>query len=771
MPRIPQNYADTRLGGGAVSPEANPLAFNKAAGIGQLGGALADSGEMVSRIAHQKQLDDDYKWIVDASHQYHLDAANFENDSKNNTREDFGQATLDYLEQRKAEFLAQAPSKRAATRLKASLDNVVEQRYERARNLGEATKQNNALTGLDNGIRDLMLAYRQDAANDPGYAAGNLEPQIDLLKESIRNRWGSTVPKVGERLLTKLEHDFIVGTAEYDSAFARKLLDEADHLDESQRATLLNHIEAQEKSSNRLLRDEFSHAVEESLKLGKRTNGIVADIPAKAFENAYGKEAGALAKQQFDRERKEINRVSGFLEGVAGMNPGALSQKFSDFVGSKDVSDSAKVDAGVAIRDMMRLAQTDPHGYLTQHNREVSKAYEFAQALPVEQRIAGMERANRIALEYQGYAPVGAPASEQAKYLNLPTNARHLMNKAQAAAMVQKITAGAPSEWLSAIDDTMALYPKEQRAIAFGDMVTLPPQGDGLPQGIQWAFLHRDKTWVKDFIGAQTQDGIKSLTPEHKKKFEDALFSDPHWNNFAQTLLGDSAQRANEIAGFQEGLLNYAYFLSLKGAKSPEKAVSEASNRLINSAIAYPKVNGLPVPLMRQRENGSVWQDDEVGDLSRRLGVALETIPPEMVNKTDPNGRDIFTIFAKEIGDKPLNDVLPSIIRRHGFYVTRPDGHGATVYLSDDSGVAFQITNKQGQPWEVEFSELPGFYDMRFEGYPPYKQAPSELYVMPDLPTAYPIRPDKTGDTVRQAQQFWKNLRVNVPQRGTYPVP
>src|SRR5687767_10363407 len=121
MPRIPTITSEANLRGGPVSPEADPLAFNKSAGMGQLGSAIAGTGDLASRIHAKKQSDDEDRWLVNASNAYNIEASKFEQENK--TREDFAQATFDHLEQRKKEFLAKAPSDRAALRLQAQMDN------------------------------------------------------------------------------------------------------------------------------------------------------------------------------------------------------------------------------------------------------------------------------------------------------------------------------------------------------------------------------------------------------------------------------------------------------------------------------------------------------------------------------------------------------------------------------------------------------------------------------------------------------------------------
>lgn len=706
MPKIPTYEASETIRTGSTGPSANAPSFGVQ--LGGLAHGMHSLGHDLSGIAQQKRTDDEYKWMVDAAHQYQLEAADFENKPENNTREDFGALTLDYLQKRKSEYLSQAPTARAATRLKAQLDNIVESRAQRARDTGEVTKRKNAFTGLDNGIRGLMTAYRQDATNDPVYAAGNLEPQIDLLKESIEARWGKTVPEVAEKMLGKLERDFVIGVSEYDSTYARKLLDESEHLDESDRKTLLNVIESQEKSNNRLVQDEFADWVEKQLDFGRQTREPVKDVPLKDFQAAMGKEAGALAKQKFDRKQKEINKVSASIASVRGNNVTALSDELGKILSDPDISQLEKSSASTTIEALMREAKTDPHGYLAQHNREVGRAYEFAAALPAGQRSAGMERANRIALEYQGYAPEGTLASEQGKYLNLPTNARHLMSRGQAVSNLSRILAGSPEQQVSSVNEMMALYPKSQQAIAFNDLVTLPPRGSGLSGGVRWAFLHQHKPFVKEFIAAQNAEAVKKISTNNEKvsEFNDALDNNKDWKAFAQPYM--AWQRLDELADYKDGLMNYAIYLrEFKGAKSPEAAIRQASEQLIHSAFLHHEVNGISMLVQRERKDGTMRSDEDGREIKRMLDLALFNVPVDQVKIKAPDGRSLFPMFDKSIGDKPLVELLPKIIQDKGFFVPTPDGQGATLYLRTDDGVTGQLLDKNNQPWEVDFDALP----------------------------------------------------------------
>lgn len=700
MSRIPTITSETNLRGGPVSPEADPLAFNPSAGMGQLGNAFAGTGEVASRIHAKKLADDEDRWIVNSSHAYNIEASQFEQENKN--REDFAQATFDHLEQRKKEFLAKAPSDRAALRLQAQLDNQIESRYQQAHRVGEHTKLTNAHRDIDQNINDTMTAYRADAATSPDYAVKNLEPQMNLLKASVMSRWSKSHPDHASKLLEHIERQFIVGTAEHDPNYARKLLDESNFLDESGRAQLLNYIESQEKASNRLAQEDFANSISETLKYAKRTNGVVQDVPLATFETFYGKENGKIAKARFDRDAKEINQASAFVGKVAGKNVNALVGEFSNFVENKSISDAAKSDAAVTVKEMARQAQTDGWAYVAQHNPEVSKAYELAAQVGTPDAFS---RANRIALEYQGYAPPDAPESERSKYQNLPTNARHLMSQSKAIAQAMQWRGPATEQSIKALNDFVMTYPEEQRAIAFNDLINLPPSDQKVSKTLEWAFLHRHKPFVKDFMDAQNNaDALKNLTDEKRSDYETALFSDPAWVAFSDALLQGSVTRATEVSDYKNGLINYAY--SMKG-KSPKEAVREASKQLIGSEFAFPKVNGVTVMVAMRRPNGTYRGEDEVSRLPQQLTAAIQSVPVDQVQLNAPDGHPYWPLFHSVIGDKPLKDILPDLIKRHGFFVPTPNGQGATIYLHTDDGVTGQLLDKNNQPWEVDFDSLP----------------------------------------------------------------
>lgn len=711
MPKIPQNYADQRLQAGPLGPEADALAFNPSSGLERVGQGLANAGESLERIGEKKKIDDEYRWLVNSTHQYNLEAVKFENDPANHSREDFGQATLDYLEQRKKEYLKQAPSQRASARLTAQLDNVIESRFQRASAQGEHTKLTNAQLEIDKSISDAMQGYRADASTSPDYAAKNLEPQMDLLKESVLARWGKSMPQATNKFLEHIETQFVAGTAEHDPAYARKLLGESTFIDETRRATLLNHIEAQEKSGNRLAVWSFHDSLREAVNYGWDTHQLVKEVPLAAFEAVHGKGKDAeYAKAQFDQQRGEANQASAFIARVSGLNSNTVQTEFDKFTADPKISHDAKAKLEPQIHALLRQAQTDSFGYVAANNEEVRKAYDFAMALPPEQRSDGMARANKIALEYQGYAPDGTPASEQLKYLNLATNARHLMSAAQASRNVQDLTKGTPDQQVAVIGNLMVQFPEEQRAIAFNDLVTLPKLHgkEGIEQGLQWAFLHRDKPWVKEFIGAQQNESIKKRPDDQMKDYQNALFSNPHWLGFQQALIGDSFQRADEVEGYRRGLLNYAVALrEIKGADSPAAAVKLAASRLIDTEFGTPTVAGVTTLIARKTRTGGWLNDQDVKDTQLKLNAALRMVPHDQVRLESPDGRSLFTIFPKEIGAEPLQKALPRIISTKGLFVPTPDGAGATLHLKDDTGTVFQLLDKSNQPWEVEFSTLP----------------------------------------------------------------
>lgn len=742
MPKVPQQYADERLTAGPVAPEASPLAFNGAAGLEQLGAGLFNAGDTLHRINVKKAADDEARWLVNSTHQYQLEATQFENDPANNGREDFGLVTREHLEARKQEYLSQAPNGRAATRLEAHLNNIIESRFARAAHVSEQTKLANGALEIDRSISSAMQAYRADAANSAEYARANLEPMMDLLQKSVIDRWGQAAPQAASKFLEHIETQFIAGTAEHDPQYARKLLNEATFIDETKKLSLGNMIDANERSINVLEAFQFNDAVNEMLKDAQLQQKPAQDVPQSAFDAVLGKEAGAKAKAQFDLTRKEINQGIAFVDGVEGKNPSAMAESLRKLIADPNVRADTKTAAARAVGGLIRQAQQDPHAYLNKHNYEVGKAYQFASETGTPD---AFKRANNIALEYQGYAPVDAPSSEQGKYLNLPTNARRLMGKAEAEATIGAFINGTPDEQIMAIDRMLLKYPQEQRAIAFNGLIDLP-EGKRIMPLIQWGFLHRDKAWVKDYLGAQKPEAVKLAENKkdfRKEKFEQAISDNGTWSSFALAMDDGTQQRAVELLGFRESLVNYAYGLFGAGV-SESKAVREASDRLIGSAFGFPKVNGVAVMVARERSDKTMRTDDEIKNLEQVLAFALDNVPTEQVKPTAPDGRVLFP----NKDERSLKDH----IRQHGFFVPTPDGQGATLYMTLDDRVPVQLLDKNNQPWEVDFDSLPAIERIG--------PSPTSRFTW-----------TQPKDVVRG--RFWKNYPVEPkrPSTGTYVVP
>jgi hypothetical protein len=730
MPRTPTIIADSTIRTGPTSPYASPDAFGAAEGSGMaaLGQGLGNVASATENIAAKMKLDDENRFVNSSAYQFHMEASEYAADEKNNSQENFAGNLRAHLEKRRNEFLKQSPSGRASNRLRAALDSNIESRYSAALAKSVQTKFLNFHRELDKNIFDAMTAFRADAATSPEYASTNLEPMRQLMMQTIEARYGELAPDTAEKLREMVSTQLIIGTASHAPGYARQLLNEASDISEDQRTKLENHIENAENTGMRIIRAQVMEDIEDRLAAAEADRKPVKRFAPGALQAIFGKEAGTILEMDFYRraERKDnaLETVNRFRDKNASYVQAELSKLNPE---SRTQPERAALqDAMRILNDDAERQYDDPALWLQQNNVVIREAFTQAQGLPgAEQQQEAFERAAKMLLHYQGAPPSPLAPDEAAKYLDRPKRDQHLYTKKTATEQAAMIRKGTPSQQLAALHALQASYhDKDLWHIAYSDLVNLPPKGQGIPQELQIAFLIEDPITQQDFVAAiSNTEALGKLSQRDQDDFKLKLETNPTWNQFMRSMIGDNWQRAGDMADYKSGIEGYAKSIAMKERIEPGMAVEKAVDRILERHLGFAEVNGMTLAIPKSRDsNDPPRTDEEVHDYGRRLSLALKHIDTKQVRRDVPIERmirnrlyqqklNLFPTLPSMLGEGSLEveQHLRDIITTAGFFMPEADGQSFTLYVMGDDHNAFQLRDKFNQPFELYLDDLPTF--------------------------------------------------------------
>jgi hypothetical protein len=772
--RIPTIIAESNLDGGPTGPYADANAFSGGAqGLYDLGQGVSNLGAAADKIAR----DNEQRWVSSASGQFLEESAGFLEDEKNKSREDFGEATKEHLNKLRGDYLKKAPSKRAADALSSHLSTFIASQERQARRLGANNRITNQSVEIDTTIAQTMRAFRATADTEMIVA------QRQRLLEQVDSTFGEISPAAAGKLRENIDKQFVQGVAAQNPAAARQLLDVSTNINENDRRLLGNIIDDYENAAMAEHRTVVRDSLMDSLATAKLRNQPVAR-PDDSIFSVFGKSA-ETTKSWFVREADAHDRALGILGDIKDKNASYQQQKLQELAdkGSGQSDLEAITTAARKVDDAARRQAQDPAGWQLENQLDVYQAFQKAEASGDPNDMA---TAFNLSLQYQGAAPEGATPQEAAKYLDLPTHARHLMSKAQATQRSREIRQGSASEQVAALNAMKQSFKrKEHWAQAYNDLVTLPPEGQGIPQELQLAFLIDDPAVQKQFIGAiSNTEGIKGLTEDSRTEFKEKLEGDKLWRAFQRSMVGDMFGGTIPLEGYRDGILKYAYALSVGGAKTSD-AVKTALQNTIGNHIGFTEVNGQTIAVPKQRAADAYGpqlpprSDEEVQDLGRRMALAVRELDTRSVKLTDDTGRSIL----------PLSNIAPEGIERdqfirdaitsRGYFVSEADGESVTLYLMGDNGVGVQLRDKSGQPFELYLDSLPSFSSKIVSPIQlkqiDLKEQPQKTYDISGFEPSTSSMPDLVKKLVGyQRRTNWPvtgNFWINQMQKPGYKLP
>jgi len=296
-------------------------------------------------------------------------------------------------------------------------------------------------------------------------------------------------------------------------------------------------------------------------------------------------------------------------------------------------------------------------------------------------------------------------------YLDAPTNARHLMSVQEAERNADTINHGSPKEVLNAVNQVMRSYPDERHQnIAFNDMVNLPKAVRGIKQEYQLAFLNQSAPWVDNYLGSiANSESIKGVQPDKRKDFDDALKADKTWQAFSHSMMGDNFQRGDQIEGFKNGILTYAYAKATRDGLTPKSAIQSASTELIGSELGFANVNGQTMMVNRDAgPNNPPRGDADMARIGRNMELSLQFIDPREIKLEDERGRSLFpALNVPGLSDRAKNQSIRNAITMNGTFQASADGNSATLYYND-GGNHFELRDKNNRAFRIMFNDVSG---------------------------------------------------------------
>lgn len=718
MPAIPTYQSGESSRTGSIAPRATPGDFG--ADIGQSlegAGQHMTHGAMLAShaVAHMdamskeaKKLDDN-RWAANSYEQEKKLLAEFMADPKNNQAEDFAKRVENFSNERFGQYVADsAPSPEALKLFQENYNSHANDRTISALDTGYRNKVVNSMTDVGNQVADAVSTYR-NAKTVPGSdGIRDLTDSIAHIGANIESSFRKFSPNIADKLQANLMTESVLASMVDNPKAARALLASSDAIDEQTRRTLSHEIDQSFANRNRVEIDSFnSYRNDRVAQAQQGKNGDKIDIDR--YEQFFPADQAQVHKNHDDYMIDVGNKTNA---AIASMAPQAASYQLKTLADMRKNRNGAMDDdvySAVAklTHENLALQDKNPVGWLQTNNPQVSHAMQdVAQATPDNQAFA-IKQLNDAVLKYQGNPPPGTSDEERKWFLNRPLNDRHLMRQDEAEGVAQELNQSNPNEFLKKMGDILARYPDQgHQYTAFADMVNLPSKGSGLRQEYQLAWQNKDAWWLDNYLGAVANTKNIVIPDAADKDLTKLIDNSPTWKQFQSAMVGDNFGRGEQIAGFRSGIQMFAQALIAQG-KPTKQAGERAVEMLISSTMGFTKVNGRPLMILREQGPGMQHRsNDEVSDIGRRLGRALDMIDPREI---DQSNFASLRLFGNDESYKPRLDVLQNSIVKRAFFQTGNDGQSASLYYADDNGAMFQVRDKSGNPFNVAFKDLPTF--------------------------------------------------------------
>lgn len=732
MGDIPTILSQRDISTGSTGPTASPDDFGVGPAIQRFGANLQGDVQQAAHAIGIKQRVDNIQWAGESVEQEKNYINKWMADSENNTKDTFADDLQKLGKERISEYSGKAPSTKALQMFKTHMLSFIGERYESALQTGVKNQLTGAALSIDTQSGNAMDAYR-NAKDVPGVdARKGLMDSVSQIHDNIAESFGKSMPQLAQKLHEKLDVDATYATMHDDPELARKILSSNKTLDEHERSTITDRIDASSMSKN--VAEHVAFDQMRSDRLTSVYNGKTRDkLGLTLYQPYYTRDQALAQKMKDDAQIDTFNRANDFTDKIKSWNSDDQVREATTLrrgiTTSQDSDVSDIVDRKV--RTSIQLQEKNPISWLQQNNSVVAEALKRVQASTDKQRIQAMGELYDLQLKYQGPPPLNLDTGklsfetdpvtgyahaislkeDRHQYLGKASNDRHLMTQEEAEQNADQINMGSPSEMLDNIKQVMSRYSDaKHQDIAFNDMVTLPKQGSGIKQEYQLAFLNQNAHWVKEYLGAiQHSDALKNIDNDKKQDFEKALSRDPTFLQFSHSIMGDDFQRGNIVDGFKRGIMSYAIARASQKNESPELAIKSASNMLINEELGFASVHGQTIVVQKNRGPGQPPRgDDQIKLLGPRLEQSLSFIDPREIKLTDDRGGTIFPGFRQPISEKLKMQKLRNFITQRGFFQTSADGQSATLYGMGDDKRPFEFRDKNNQAFELHFDDVIG---------------------------------------------------------------
>ena len=707
MPEVRTYVTGESVLTGSTGPTAHPSMFDGsqgtravAAGVEVFGGALSAIAAKQAREEKRIAAEQDAVWVGETLETERRGWIDWLAKDENAMDPEVGKKFIDYAKSRVTELSSAAPSDRARLALRQNIANPMTRAYDEAATLGRKSSLSRLGQSFDNRADTALSALR---------AGGRFDDTADAWKAlyaDIDRHIGKVSPESADNIKSKYELDLIYATIDEHPEIARSLIKNSTLIDEHQRRTLTKTLDSIVKEVSA----EARYTFEKSRDDAKTRADIGTDFntpPEEAYTAVYGKDLGKAYQKQDEDYVGVMRGVFNEYSVIQDKHPVYQGQHLAKLAQTIETTDDAIKVKKLAekVTASSQLFSNDRVGWLSANNDEVRRLNERILASTPEERAGLMTQRVETLLRFQGEPPDGVNGADAQRYLNLPEHDRSVLTSDEAEQYAATVNKGSPSEAMKQLDQLLAQFPNDQhRVLAFNDMVRLPKGNRGVRQELQLAMQNRGAWWLDSYISAINQGAdVSKLGPNEYKDLESKLFANGTWLAFQRSMIGDNLQRADELAGFKQGILSFAQANILKGTPQKE-AVSKAVDMLISESLGFTEVNGRALVIPRQRGNKTERSSEEIEDLGRRLAVSLSYVDPMKID----DGH--FKIPAEVKGTARWQAVRDHVTSS-GFFQPLPDGQGVSLYVADDLGDFTQVRDKKGRAFKILYDDLPTFVE------------------------------------------------------------
>jgi hypothetical protein len=674
----------------------------------------------VSDTMHRKDMRDEefqrqqmhaqnVRWANESNSQLRREISDFMNDGANNSQEDFELRLQKFMDAKMVEYQANSANQDSTDMLNAKLLPHMDAKYDEAANIAARNRLERQQVSIEKQTQDTLATFRNEIQREGSGAVQNLTWGLENIKVGIKESFGEIAPRFANKMIASVMHQAIIETSVTQPDLARSLLEATPEIDADVRKALTKEIDSRENARDAMEFQSFK-THRRNMISNANMHGVGEKIPLDEYKLYYPVDQAKAQKSIDDSLIDTAVKAKTMFDTVKDLNMAsqiAAMEALQPNIRTEEDKNAFAL-ATASIQRELEVQQEDPARWVSNHNEEV-KSYDMMMSLggtEDEQTLLRGKRADAILL-YQGPPHAGATPEERANFLSRPLNDRHLLSLNEATEFAARINGSSPNEVLGVFTDMAEQYPDEQHQLRIlNDMVTLPSSGKGISPAYQLVLQNKDAWWIDTYVAAlQQREATKKLSLETTRDIAKTLERNPVWNEFARALIGDSNQRADEVLAFREGVEAYAQAMIIGNGTPPEQAINMSVKRLVNESLGFVMINGAPLAISRERENEGMppRTDEELEDIQRRTELSLAFIDPRRIDWQ----KHLPSVAQLQDPIKQMQAVRDKVTR-DGFMRTTFDGQGMVLYMLDDNGFPFQVTDiEDGSAFTIMVDDIP----------------------------------------------------------------